>query len=120
MPDDIRKIRRGMVEGSHFDAYIVGGGDECVARTQTGANNPQLFVALLLQPVEAAADIEHALARRIERTANVCRNCIISSPNLGRPSNVVIGHAEPQHGNPEAIQYSTERVMAECVGIPLW
>src|SRR5215470_1885493 len=105
MPDDIRKIRRGMVEPGHFDSYIVRGGDECVARTQTGANNPQLSVTLLLQPVEAAADIEHALARRIERTPYVRRNCIISAANLGRPSNVVIGHAEPQHGNPEAIQY---------------
>ena len=51
-----------MVEGVHTQARVVRTGQEGVAGAEAGSQYAELLVALLLQPVKAAADIDHRLA----------------------------------------------------------
>src|SRR5205085_9648463 len=70
MPNHIGEIGRSMVEGGNFDSRVMRRGDEGIARAQTGPKNAQLRIALFLQPVEAAADLEDTLPRSIEGEAD--------------------------------------------------
>src|SRR5258708_3387685 len=97
-----------MIECRHLDTRIVRGRQEPVAGTEAGSDDAQLLVALLLEPVEAAAKIDHALARGVEGASNVSRNGVIGAAKLGRTTNVVVRHAQPQHGNSQTIQNSAE------------
>ena len=61
-PDYVAEPGRGVVEGADLDAWVEGGGDESVATAEAGAEDAELLVALLLEPVDAAADVDDGLA----------------------------------------------------------
>src|SRR5215468_3195057 len=71
VPHDVGEVSRRVIEGSGPNARIVRAGDECVARTKTGSDHAQLLVSLLLQPIEAAANVNHPLTDGIERASDV-------------------------------------------------
>src|SRR5437868_12556564 len=93
-----------MIEGRDTNSGIVRGRQKRITRTEAGANNSQPCVTLLLQPIEATANVNDALPAGIECPANVCRYCIIGALDLRRTANVVIRHAQAENGNIEQIQ----------------
>src|SRR6185312_2187834 len=54
-PDNVGKISGGVVKSRNANARIMRGGKEGIARSEACAENAELTVTLLLQPVEAAA-----------------------------------------------------------------
>ena len=54
-----------MIERRHPNARIMRGSNECIARAQTCTHDSELAVALLLQPIEAASNVDHALTHGV-------------------------------------------------------
>ncbi len=68
-----------MIENVHRNARIMGARKTCVGGSQAGANDAQAFEALFLQPVKAAADIDHRLARGVNSAAHVGGHGVIGA-----------------------------------------
>ena len=108
-----------MVEGVDADARVVGAGQEGVAGAEAGAEHAEVLVALLLKPVEAAADVDDGLAAGGERAADVGADGVVGALQLGGAANVVVGHGEPQGRDAHLVEDGAQRVVAEAVGVPL-
>ena len=119
MPEDVGNVSRRVIEGGDANAGVVRGCDERVARSEAGADDAQPVVALLLQPVEAAANIHHALARGGEGAPDVGGNRIVGAANLSGHADVVVRHGEPQHGNAEQVEDAAQAHVRNAVGIPV-
>ncbi len=61
-PDDVAEPGGGVVEGTDLEPRIEGGGDEGVGAAEAGSEDSEVLVALGLEPVEAAADVDDGLA----------------------------------------------------------
>ena len=90
-------------------------GKERITRTQTGTYNSQAVVSLLFQPIQAAAGVDHCLPAGIQSPANIGGHGIIGPADLGRHPNVVIRHAQPQHGNVQKIQHAAQAGISKRV-----
>ena len=53
-----------------------------IARAEARPHNAEPVVALLLQPVQAAADVDHTLPHGIERAPDICRDGVVGSLDL--------------------------------------
>src|SRR5262249_45177968 len=71
MPHDVGEIGRCVIEGSSSNTGIVRACNKCIAGTEAGSDHAELLVPLLLQPIEAAPDIDDALADGVERAPDV-------------------------------------------------
>ena len=78
-----------------------------------------MLVALLLQPVHAAANIHHRLAAGGQRPADVGAHRVVRSLQFRGTPDIVVGHGEPQRRNPHPVEDRAQRIVAETVGIPL-
>ena len=119
VPDYIGNVGRRMIKGRDFYALVVCGCDEGVTRSQTCADNSELVIALLLKPIEAAADINHALPHGIERTADVGGDGVICAADFGGHADIVIRHGEPQHRNTQHIQEFAQAHIGDGIGVPV-
>ena len=108
-----------MVECVHPQPGIVRAGNKRIAGAEAGAQHAELFVPLLLQPVEAAANIDDGLAARGQRPPNVRADGVVGSLQFRGAANIVEGFAEPQRRNSKAIEQGAEHVVAEGIRIPL-
>ncbi len=93
-PHPVGKVSGGMIEGAHRKTRIVSTGNKGVTRSQTGADDAELGVAVLFQPVQAAAHVNHGLARRIYGSTNICGHRIIRALDLWRLAQIVVGETE--------------------------
>src|SRR5437660_12522517 len=116
MPHYVGKVSRSMVECGDLDTRIVGGCKEPVTRSETGANDTQLLVTLLLQPIETTAQIENALARSIDGAGDVGRNGIVGTAHLGGPPKIVMGHSQEQSRIFDGVEDRAQRVGQERGG----
>src|SRR5579872_667537 len=91
-----------MIECSNLNSRIVSSGEKGVARTQAGTDCAQAFIALLLQPVKAAANVENGLSAGVHGAADVRGNRIVGAANFRGAANIVVRHAQPQHRNSDA------------------
>src|SRR4029077_18476780 len=98
MPDHISEIGRRVIESINPNPRVVGAGNKSVTGTEARADQPELAIALLLQPVETTTNIDHALANRVQRPADVGRDRVVSATDLRRHTDVVVGHAQAKHG----------------------
>src|SRR5947209_6679907 len=108
-----------MVESIYLQTSIVGTGDECITRSQTGTEDSEALAALLLEPVETTTNIDHALAAGIEGASNIRGNGIVAALEFRRPADVMVGLAQPQRGDPIPVHDRAQRVVAEGIGVPL-
>ena len=89
------RIDPAVQEIQHPRASLVGS----QFMTQTGAD----------RGVKAFAASQVQLAPiLVEGAADVSGNCVVGAAELSRTADVVIRHAQPQHGNSQAIQNSAE------------
>src|SRR5258708_40050428 len=95
------------------------GGNKRVAGTEAGTNNSHAVFALRIQPVHASANISYGLAGRVNGAADVWRDRIVRALRLPRTANVMIWLAQPQHGDPEALQHRAQRIVSDAVGVPV-
>ena len=66
VPYHIGHVGRSVIERRHSNTGIMRRRQECVTRAEAGAQNAKLGVAMLLQPIQTATYVQHALARGIE------------------------------------------------------
>ena len=118
-PDDVAELSGGVVEGADFEAGIMGGGDEGVAGAKRGAEDAELLIALLLEPIEAGADVDDGLLAGGDRPADVGADGVVGAFDFGWTADVVVGLGEAKGGDAEAVEEGTEGVMGEGVGVPL-
>ena len=98
-PNHVGKISGGVVEDVDANARIVRAGQKGITRTQAGAEDAELGVSLLCQPIEATADVSDGLAGSVNGACHVRADGIIGAGELGGPADIVIRHAQPQHCN---------------------
>ncbi len=79
-------------------------GEKCVAGAEAGAQHAEVLVALLLKPVEAAADIDHRLAAGGDGAADVGADGVVGALQLRGPANVVVGLGEAQRRDAHAVE----------------
>ena len=108
-----------MVKRIHPQPRIVRTGQESVARSQAGSQYAEVFVPLLLQPIQAAPYVHHRLAASRERAANVGAHGVVRALQLHWPPNIVVGLREPERRNPHLVEDRAQRVVAERVCVPL-
>src|SRR5437868_7369009 len=119
MPHNICKIGRSVIKRGYTDACIVGRSQKGIAGAEAGSDDAKPVIALLFKPVEAAANVDHALPAGIQRTADVGRDCIIRAVHAGRTANVVIRHAQAQNSDPEQVEEATQSHVRNCIRIPV-
>ena len=108
-----------MVEDVDADARIVRAGQKCVARSQTGAEDAELGVALLGKPIEATADVGDGLAGSVNGAAHVGADSVVGARELGGAADIVVGHAEAQSRDAKPVEGLAERVVADGIGVPM-
>ena len=74
---------------------------------------------MLLEPVEAAADIDHALAHGIERASDVGGNGIVCAANLSGHADIVIRHAQAQDCNIQQVENLAESGIGDGIRVPV-
>src|ERR1700747_1496496 len=120
VPGHVGKVGGRVIESGGPNAGIVRAGDESVTGTETGADEPELGVALLFEPIEAAADIDHTLSNRIERASDIGRNGVIGAANLGRHADIGIRYAQAQYGNIQQVENLAQRGVGDGIRVPVW
>src|SRR6266568_3367773 len=118
-PDNVTEIGRGVIEDVHSQAAVMGAGNEGIAGTEAGAEHAKFRVALLLQPIEAAANVDDALSRSVNRASDVGTDGVIGAMKLRWHADVMVRHAKAQRGNSENSEEASEGIVTECIAIPL-
>ena len=118
-PDYVPKRSRRMIEGVHAQTRIVGAGEKGVTGAEAGAQDAEVFVALLFEPVKATADIDDGLAAGGNGAADVGAHGVVGALKLGGTANIVVGLGEPQRRDTHAVEESAKSVVTEAVGVPL-
>jgi hypothetical protein len=78
-PDDVAEPGGGVVEGADLEARVEGGGDEGVAAAEAGAEDAEVLVALGLEPVDAAADVDNGLTAGFGGAADVGADSVVGA-----------------------------------------
>ena len=89
-PNHIAKRHGGMVEGGDTQAAVEGGGKKGITGAETGAQNAELLVALLLKPVDAATNVDHRLAAGGDGPADVGAHRIVGARQFRRAADIVV------------------------------
>src|SRR5579872_4622265 len=108
-----------MVERSDPDSRIVCRSDKGITGSEAGADHTEIAVTLLLEPVEAATDIDDALTNRVESAADVGGDRIVGTLDLRGHANVVIRHAHAEDRDAHQIENAAETNVRKGVGIPV-
>src|ERR1700753_2783558 len=108
-----------MVKGVYPQPRIVRAGDEGIAGPKTRAQHAELLIALRLQPVEAAADIDDRLPAGCDRAPDIRADRVIGALQLSRTANVMVRLPPPQRRDTESVEERAQRIVAEGIGVPL-
>jgi hypothetical protein len=81
------------------ESLVVNKRQECDARTDAGANQPDFLIATLKEPVGSASSIGNRLPGSRESSPDIRGNEILRSLEVGWFSLVVIRHTEPECAN---------------------
>src|SRR5437016_6742132 len=119
VPDYVGKVGGRVIKSGGPNARIVRAGNEGVAGAEARPDQAELVVALLLEPVEAAADIDHALAHGIERASDVGGNGIVCAANLSGHADIVIRHAQAQDCNIQQVENLAEGGIGDGIRVPV-
>ena len=118
-PDYISKVGGGVVEDVDAYARIVSAGVEGVAGAQACTEDSELGIALLLEPIDAATDIDDSLSRGVDGASDVGADGVVGAMEFGGHADVVIRHAEAQGRDSEVAEDFREGVVTDGVAIPL-
>ncbi len=100
-------------------AFVVDEGDVADRGADAGAKDAEPGVALLLEPVEAAAGVLDGLAVGLESQADVGAADLVGAfVTLGHAA-VVVGHAHFQDGDAETLNPAAKATLAVPFGVPV-
>ena len=74
---------------------------------------------MLLEPVDAAADVDDGLTAGLGGAAYVGADGVVGALEFGGAADVVVGLGEAEAGDAEAVEEGAEGVVGEGVGVPL-
>jgi len=98
VPDDVCRIARHVIKYSRVDLHIVRERKKTDARTDTCADNADLFIALLFQPANSRTRINNGLPERLQCPADIRSDKIVGTIDLRRLSLFVIRQRHAQGG----------------------
>ena len=119
LADDVSIVGGDVEEATCADAFIVDEGDVADRGADTGAEDAEPSVALLLEPVEAAAGVLNGLAVGLEGEADIGTADLVGAFVAAGHAAVVVGHAHFEDGNAQALNPVTETVLAVPFGVPV-
>ena len=70
-PNDVGEVSGAVIEDVHADSWIVRGRETCIAGAEARSHDTEAIESPLLEPVEAAADVDNGLAGRIRRPSDI-------------------------------------------------
>src|SRR5580698_189127 len=118
-PNHIAKGHRRVVESGHADAAIERSSEKGITGAKTGAQDANLLIALLLQPIDAATDVDDRLAAGGDGASDVGADRIISSRQLRRTADIVVRLAQAQGRHAKAGKGGAQSVVTKRIGIPV-
>jgi hypothetical protein len=119
LADNVSIVSGDVEKAAGMDALVVSEGDIADRGADAGAEDAKPAIALLLEPVEAAAGVLDGLAVGLEGEANIWAADLVGPLVAASHPAVVVGHAHFQHGDAEALNPAAETVLAVPFGIPV-
>ena len=119
LADDVGVVGGDVEEAAGADTFIVNEGDVAHRGADAGAEDAELGVALLFEPMEAAAGVLDSLTIGLEGEANIGAADLVGAFVAPGHAAIVIGHAQLQDGDAEALNPATETVLAMPFGVPI-
>ena len=119
LADDVGVVGGDVEEAAGADAFIVNESDVADRRADAGAEDAELGVALLLEPVEAAAGVLDGLAVGLQGEADVGSADLVGAFVALRHAAVMVGHAHFEDGDAQALNPVAEAVLAVPFGVPV-
>jgi hypothetical protein len=119
IPDHIAEVTRYQIEHGSAESIVVNESEERNARAYARPGYAYAVIALTCEPVNSRASIHDSLAHRLKRATQIGAHHVIGALKLRRHSSVVIGKAQAERGNSEAIEQTTERNVAVRLAVPL-
>ena len=119
LADDVGVIGGDVEKAASADAVIVDEGDVADGGADAGAEDAELGVALLLEPVEAAASVLDGLAVGLEGEADIGAADLVSALVAASHTAVVVGHTHFEDGDAHALDPVAEAVLAVPFGVPV-
>ena len=119
LADNVGVVGGDVEEAACADAFVVSEGDIADGRADAGAEDAEFVVALLLEPVEAAASILDRLAVGLESEADIGATDLVGALVAASHAAVVIGHAHLEDGDAQALNPVAETVLAVPFGVPV-
>ena len=119
LADDVGEVGGDVEEAAGANAFIVNESDVTDRRADAGAEDADLPVTLLFEPVEATAGVLDGLAVGLEGETDVRAADLVGAfVALGHAA-VVIGHAHLEDGDAQALNPMAETVLAVPFGVPV-
>src|SRR5713101_2957502 len=119
LADDVGVVGGDVEEAAGANAFVVDEGDVADGGADAGAENAELGVALLFEPMQAAAGVQNGLAVGLEREADIGAADLVGALVARGHAAVVIGHAHFQGGDPQALDPAAKAVLAVPLGVPV-
>src|SRR5207245_1301233 len=119
LADDVRVVGGDVEETAGADAFIVDEGDIADRRADAGAEDAELGISLLLEPMKTAAGVLDGLAVGLECEADVGAADLVGALVAARHAAVVVGHAHFEDGDAEALNPAAEAALAVPLGVPI-
>ena len=118
-PGDVGDITGNVIESAGVDIRLMSKRKKRNARSDTGAENPDAFIALIFKPAHRRARIENSLAHRLNRAPDVRADQMIGAFQFRRPALFVIGQRQTQSRNADEVEDAAGLNVAFRLSIPL-
>ncbi len=119
LADDIGVVGGDVEETAGADAFVVNKSDVADRGADAGAEDAELGVALLFEPVEASSAILDSLAVGLQGQADIGAADLVGALVAFGHAAVVIGHAQLEDGDAEALNPAAKAVLAMPFGVPV-
>jgi hypothetical protein len=119
LADDVSVVGGDVEEAAGADAFIMDEGDIANGGADAGAEDAEFCVALLLEPMEAAAGVLDGLAVGLEGEADIGAADLVGALVAVGHASVVIRHAHFEHSDAHALNPVAEAVLAMPFGVPV-
>ena len=119
LADDVGVVGGDVEEAAGADAFIVNEGDVADRGADAGAEDAQLRVALLLEPMETAAGVLDGLAIGLQGEADIGTADLVGALMAAGRAAIVVGHAHFEDSDAHALNPVAEAVLTVPFGVPI-
>ena len=119
LADDIGIVGGDVEEAAGANTFVVHESDVADRGSDAGAEDAELGISVLLEPMEAAARVLDGLAIGLEGEADIGATDLVGALVAVGHAAVVVGHAHFEDSNAKALNPATEAVLAMPFGVPV-